>query len=359
MWMLVPLILVPLVVQGFFWATNRDTFTVKEWFLQEAIMAILLVIGFQWARYGAIADTELWNGHLTAKDSGTQGCCHCRQVCDTCTRTNSEGRSETYSCRCREVCDHFRDYWWSLNVSTGDKINDSCNGYNDAPSWWTNALVGEPASIPHTYTNYLLADPDSVLLQHSTEEHSGSAPGYPKVYDRYKVTRFIAGGTTAPAKLWDTTLDRMNDELGSKKQVNIIVIATRNPSPSYADTVEVEWLYGKKNDVIFVLGAPDGDTIEWAKVVTISNVEMLKLTARDKMPGMKLSDVDSTSGFIRTAVDDQFTRTPMAEYEYLWASVQPTPFATFFLYLFAIIGSVIGSVIMVSKDVFGDERRRW
>ena len=314
MWGLLPLLLVPLVIMGGFWVSNRGTFTVMEFFLLEGIMVLLILGGFQAARYGAVHDTELWNGHITKKYEGTEGCCHCRSVCDS---TDKDGKCTSS----HTECDHVWDSWWSLDVSTGDTIHEGCSGSWSDPTWWTNAYVDEPASVPHGYTNYLLADPESVLLQHADMDgYTGKAPVYPKVYGRYKVTRILPGGTNAPTDEWDTALDEMNDRLGNAKQVNIIVVATRNLSPSYADMIEVEWLYGKKNDVIFVLGAPDGDTIEWAKVVTISNVEMLKLTARDEMPGMKLSDVEGTAGYIEGLVESRFERTPMAEYEYLWAS---------------------------------------
>lgn len=354
MWMLVPLLMVPLVVMGFMWALNRETFSFREFLVVEGVMVILLVVGFQGARYGAVTDTEIWNGRITAKESGTQKCCHCHQECDTCYRT-SNGKTESYQCRCREVCTHFRDHWWRLSVSTGDSVEDTCSGSGSDPKWWTDAFVGEPAAIPHSYVNYLLAADDSVLFQKAMS--TAQAPGYPYVHHRYKATRFLGGGTRAPAQSWVTALDGINADLGKPKQVNIIVVATTDPSPTYADAVEQQWLFGKKNDVIFVLGAPDGDTIAWAKVVSISNVEMLKLTARDQMPGMRLSNVPDTSGYIRDLVGAQFTRTAMAEYEYLWASVQPSTCSTVVLYVLALVGSIIGSLVMVHTDVFGDERR--
>lgn len=353
MMMLVPLMIVPIVVMGPMWAGNRGKFTVKEFALLEAIMFVLVLGGFQAARYGAVTDTELWNGHITKKYKGTETCCHCTTVCDS---TDEDGNCTSS----HEECDHSYDNWWSLDVSTGDTLHEGCDGSWSSPNWWKDAYVGEPASVPHSYINYLLADPDSVLLQHiDTTGYEGGAPNYPKVFGKYHVTRFIHSGTVASVGEWDNELDIINDNLGAEKQVNIIVIATTDSSPTYADMIEVEWLYGKKNDVIFVLGAPDGDTIEWAKVVTISNVEMLKLTARDEMPGMKLSNPVGTSGYIQDLVSEKFERTPMVEYEYLWASAQPGPFSLIFLYLLAIVGSIGGSFVMVEKDVFGDEHRRW
>lgn len=357
MWMLIPLLLVPLFVMGAFRVFNRSAFTVKEFLVLELVMVLLLLGGFQAARYGALADTELWNGRITDKDEGTEGCCHCRTVCDA---HDKKGRC-TVSHR---VCDHFHDYWWSLDVSTGDVVRDGCSGSSRDPAWWADAYVGEPASIPHSYINYLLADPDSILVQESAgdagdAEVSAAVPVYPEVFNRFQVTRFFTGQTRAPGGRWDAALDEINADLGGKKEVNIIVIATTDASPTFADAVERDWIFGKKNDVIFVLGAPDGDTVAWAKVITISDVEMLRLTARDELPGKSLSDVEGTSAYIRKLVEDQFARTPMDKYEYLWASAQPSTVMTVVLYVLAVVGAVGGSLIMVHTDMFGDEQRRY
>lgn len=352
MWTMLPILCVPLLVMGVMWSMHRDTFTLKEFLLLEAVMIVVVFAGFQWARYTSISDTEVWNGRLIAKEEGRQNCCHCRMVCDA--------RNQKGTCtRSHRTCDHLMDHWWRLDVSTGDVLKKDCSGSSVPPDWWSRATIGEPASIPHTYSNYLLADPDSILLQHAVDEDRPStAPRYPSVYDRYKIDRFIPGDTDAPANDWNNALNEINADLGKSKQVNIMMVATRHASPNYADTVEVEWLFGKKNDLIFVVGAPDGDTIEWTRIVTISNVDMLEITARDQMPGMKLSDVEGTSAYVRSIVTSTFHRTPMSTYEYLWAAARPTPLALFLLYLVAIIGSVVGSFIMISRDVFGDEHRR-
>lgn len=348
MWHLLPLLLVPLVVLGGFKVVHGERISWGKLVMLECGMSVLLTLGFLAARWGALQDTEIWSGRITDKPSGSQGCCHCRQECDTCTRTDSQGRTETYSCRCRTVCDHVLDYWWSLDVSTGDRISvKSCEpDPNDVPSPWINAVIGEPAAVPHTYTNYLLADPESVLLQRSSGPDS-QVPAYPEVYALYKANRAIPGGTRMPEAAWNTGLMELNADLGSVKQVNIIVIGTRSPDPAYADIIEEGWLYGKKNDVIFVLGAPDGDKIAWASVVTISRVEMLKVTARDELVGMHLTDPQGVLAVIRDLVMAHFQRTPMAEFEYLGAAAKPNTFVLVLLYFFAVLGSIVGGTVTI------------
>jgi len=353
MWQLLPLLVIPVIVVAGLQLTSSGKFTIKEFFLLEAVMAVLIIAGFSSARWGAMSDTEFWNGRVSAKDHGKMSCCHCSTECDTC--TDSDGR--TSSCNCHEECDHYQDYKWTISFTTGDTvIAKKCSGWNRPPAVWTNAVIGEPAAIPHTYTNYLKADPDSVLRQSSEATSTAEVPAYPRSHDIYKVNRAINVGTSMPQGKWNVGLMNLNADLGKEKQVNIVVLATNNPNPTYAKKVEEEWLYGKKNDVIFVLGAPDGENIKWAQVVTISRVELLKIHSRDQLRGMKLTDPNGVLTKIRTLVDEEFTRSPMSDYEYLAAAAKPSPFALFFLYALAFVGAIGGSFIMIQYDVFNEER---
>jgi hypothetical protein len=355
MWSLIPLLAVPFAIMIGFKIVGGKDFTVPEFLSLEAGMVLLLVCGFSMARCGAMMDTEVWSGRIVEKPSGSQHCCHCRQECDTC--TDSEG--DTYDCNCREVCDHFRDYWWALDISTGDRISiDSCEPRKSrVPAAWTNAKIGEPAAVEHHYMNYLKADPESVLIQSADVSEATKAdygtPNYPRVHSFYRINRAINLGTNMSVPAWNSGLMDLNADIGSEKQINVIVIATAESDPRYADHIEREWLYGKKNDLIFVLGAPDGNTVKWARVVTISRVEMLKVKARDELAGTTLDNPDETIAQIGLLVLNHFERTPMAEFEYLSSAAKPQPWALFLLYFLAIVGSVFGSIFMVTNDAFG------
>jgi len=355
-WTLIPLLTIPLIILGAAKLKWPSRFTVKEFLLAEAVMVALMVGGFFSARWGAVQDVEKWGGEIVSKDHGTEPCCHCYEVCQTC--TDSDGNS--YSCNCVEVCPHAHDYWWSVGVSTGDRIvMRSCEpNKRNSPRAWDDAYVGEPASVEHLYTNYLLADPESVFRQSDVAPTAASVPPYPRVHGYYKADQAINLGTRMPVADWNMGLRELNADLGAGKQVNVIVIATNDGDPRYADTVERAWLYGKKNDLVFVLGVGgDADTIDWARVVTISRVEGLKVAARDELPGMRLSDVEGTLGHIRELTYHRFERTPMAEFEYLMAAAKPKPWMLWLLYLTAILGSAAWAVAMVIYDPFGDERK--
>ena len=325
---LILLLLIPAVMGGLAHLLLNASITKKEYLLLVGIGSTAAVGGFFLARWGALQDTELWNGRITEKLHGSEGCCHCRQVCATC--TDSKGQS--YSCRCHTVCDHSHDLYWALAVNTGDRLTiESCEPpWASAPNAWTNAYVGEPAAVPHGYTNYLLADPDSLLRQEggADGERAAGVPPYPNGYGFYKVNRFVqfAGAPTNPevAAKWRAALDELNADLGAKLQVNIVALATTTNDWTVAKAVEAAWIYGKKNDLIFVLGVPDGKTIAWAEVVTISRVEALRLATREKLRGLPIDAVRTLDGVLRGLVADHWHRTPMSEFEYLASAASPS-----------------------------------
>ena len=350
MWSLLPLLFIPLLVMlviRHMSAENRSQFTVKEFLALEVGMVILLTGGFFLAREAAMADNEVWSGRITQKESGTQHCCHCHSEC---TAHDSKGRCTSS----HEVCSHSRDYWWSLDVSTGDEISvQRCSGSSRDPAIWTNAYVGEPAVVEHYFRNYLLADPDSVFVQQATA--SGTAPAYPSVHGLYKINRAINLGTKMDAKVWSAKLDEILADMGGKRYVNINVIATTNKDPAYAQVIERDWLYGKLNDVTFILGAPDGVNVEWAAVVTLpTGNSMLRVVGRDELIGSNLTDPDTTLATISSVVDANWKWAGIEQFAYLAWAAQPALWVHVLLYLLGIAGSGGGSIYMLNNDVFGE-----
>lgn len=365
LWTLLPLVFIPIGILGVLKLLGKGDFTIPEYLMALVISVLVVVAGFFVARAAGITDTEKFGGRIASKDHGSMKCCHCHEECDTCYRTvtDSQGRSsqESYSCNCREVCDHPRDYYWSLDVDTGLSHRtleiDTCEpNKHHVPQAWTDAYVGEPASIPHKYPNYLLADDQTVHRQSVASEIERGVPGYPGIYGHYKANQALNDGTLMPMDEWNMGLRELNAELGNAKQVNVIVIATLEQDPTYRDKVESEWLYGKKNDLIFVLGVDpvDKDTITWAGVVTISYVEELKIEARDGMPGMKLSDHEATLAYIEDLVMRKFERVSMGEeFGYLMANAKPKGWHLAALYAVDIILAIILGIVAIKYDVFG------
>jgi len=358
---LIGLILVPLAICIAGAALWPKRITWKEMLIGMGIGVVVALAGFYIARYAALSDTEHWNGRISAKTHGSQPCCHCRDVCDS--------RDKNGNCTSsHEVCSHLQDYWWSLEVNTGDTIPiDYCEpNENTVPASWTAAYVGEPAAVKHRYLNYLRADPDSLVRKFADEKMLNSVPEFPLIYDFYKVSKVVGGGLPPE---WDKGLREINADFGNSKQVDVTLVVTNNPSPTWADALEAAWLYGPKNSLNIVVGITKDGVFDWVRVVTISKVEDVKIGLRDGLKGLKTTDWEQGLKIIRSEVS-KFHRTPMAEYEYLMSAASPSTGVLIFLYIFITLASC-GLVWWAhGHDIFGNEgfgfgwcnhynRRKW
>lgn len=318
----------------------------------QMVTVVIAVGGYYAARYGSLQSVEHWSGRIVEKPSGTEHCCHCRQVCETCTSTttDSQGRTSTSTseCNCTEVCDHILDYWWKLKISTDDlvTVKDCASSSSDEPSEWTHAQIGEAASVAHYYTNYLKADPESLFRHAPAARYRDQVPKFPVIYDYYKVDKVIGHGIEPPVA-WQAALRELNAELGTEKQVDITLIVTQADA-TFAEAVEVDWLYGPKNSLVVIVGTADRQTISWARVVTISKVESLKTKLRTELPRMVLGD-PAVIAVIGRVVQTDFVRTPMADFEYLASAATPSTGWLIVLYLLHVFASILLAVYFVNN----------
>lgn len=340
------LLIIPLIIAGVAFFGFKRTITWKEFLLQEVVQIAVVIAGFMIAQAASLSSVEHWNGHVTAKRSGTTSCCHCHQECIS---RDEDGHCSGY----RTVCDHIADNYYLIDLSTGDSVGDSCTA-SSTPKWFRDAYKGEPASSSRRYKNYLKADPDSLFNQGADEKLVKSIPAFPEIYDLYKVNKIVTHGVSKP-KGAEMALRGLNDRLGAKYQVDIVFLLTkssRDPN-AYAAAVEHAWLYGPKNSLIVVAGI-DGETIKWARVVTISKVELLKIGLRDELPGHTVSEAITAVGdHIRKG---EWHRVSLSEYEYLASHAKPEGWMLVLLYILSIAFSIGLAIIMAKYDVFGDER---
>jgi hypothetical protein len=347
---LVFLLLVPIIICGGMFLLFKSTITWKEFLLQFGVCLLICVAGWFIAKYTAISDTEHWHGVITGKPSGTQSCCHCHDVCVS--------RDKDGNCTSSvEVCAHNHDYWWSLDTTIGRIDIDSCRGSSTSPRIWDQARIGEPVARNASYKNYLLADPDSLIRHEEHGKFLDRIPDYPKVYNLYRLNSVISDGVPIPAG-WQEFFRETNSQLGARKQVDLTVLLTSAQDPTYAQAVEAKWLYGPKNSLTTVIGVKGGKA-SWARVVTISKVEELKIYLRDTLRDKPIAGTEIPS-IIKSGIESKFKRTPMAEFEYLAEASTPKGWVLVVLYIVAILASIGMGIWMHKVDVFGDERRaRW
>ena len=315
------------------WLASRllKWFGMKEALISLGVCIVVSLAGLSLEFYGNTRDTEIWSGSIVNKTRDEVSCshsypCNCHEVCNT----DSEGH-ESCSEECDTCYEHSFDVDWNLRLSTGTTIAISrldSQGLLEPPRW-DAAYVGEPTAEAHSFTNYLLSAPDNVMLRQSAPKNmSGLVPPYPSaVHDYYRCNRFLLGGgvPVQGGKDWEWLLNRLNSDLGSAKQVNVIIVLAYTADPTYQYALEKAWVGGKKNDLIVLIGTTKYPKIDWVRIVSWSTAEDLKVTLRDRISAIgSLEQRDAIMAAIREEVAVKFRRRHMKDLKYLAAGHEPS-----------------------------------
>lgn len=350
------LLLVPCIpaLLGFFF---KGRITKKEFALQVGVQVVLAVGMAFFIHHQSMHDVELWNGYVTSKQSHHVSCehsyqCHCHDVCD------SKGK-------CREECDtcyeHSYDVDWDVYTSNSETIAiDRIDRQGTLePPRYASVVFGEPTTVAHSYKNYIKASPDS-LFRHQglIEKYQRFIPSYPnQVYDYYHADKFVTVGFRMDDRNWDIALEKLNAEVGRPKQANIIVVVVRNQPQEYFYALEEAWIGGKKNDTILVIGVDDHLVPQWATVMCWTSQEIFKVRLRDDImaEGGPL-DRMKVMADLQKDVTQYYVRKPMAEFQYLEASITPTSGQWVGTIVVGLIISVILTIVTTKYDLFGEDR---
>jgi hypothetical protein len=344
--MLFLLLLVPLSIGVVAFFVSKGKITVKELCVMEGVMLALISTGYLVAVSNQTSDTEIWSGRVANKSKDTIGCCHdykchCHESC------SGTGKDRSCSETCDTCYEHSHDIEWNAISTNGEQLyTNTCKAPNSAePRRWSQIVVGEPTTYPHSFTNYIKGNPDSILRREGVSKKLlAVVPAYPEVYDHYRAQRFLAvGGAIVPdiAGL-NRRLSEINADLGSVRQVNMTVIVVKTDDQMYLEAVRQAWLGGKKNDLIAVVGvrdAPGGgpQEIAWAGVVSWTKIEEIKLSIRDAIVDQKVFDGDKILSVVKTEVAGKFVRRHMADFEYLKSTMEPPASILWFLFIFGLV----------------------
>lgn len=328
---------------------GKHRVTWHELLAHVAVCALVAGVSVAVVYHRNTTDVETWNGYVQGKQRNTVMCqhsysCRCREEC------SGTGKSRS----CRRVCDtcyeHTVDYDWDVYTTVGRVTIHRIDrqGVLPPPRWY-EAQKGEPASVMYTYENFVKGAPDSLFAVKS-DKLPGPRPTYPTVYDYYRLKRVVPVGVSGDWDIWEQALGILNMHLGAAKEVNILLVPT-NESPSWFNTLNAHWLGGKKNDVVVVVGLDDAQSIiQWARVMAWAKHDLFKVKLRDALLGQPFTE-DNVISTIGHHVEARYERKPMADFEYLKASIQPTAAQLVWAVLINLLLSCGVAVYVIKNEV--------
>jgi hypothetical protein len=350
------LLAIPLLIALGGFIFSKGLVTKKEFAVQFGVQLVVAGIAAILVHYSSVHDNEFWNGRVTSKKKEWTSCTHSYDC--NCTR-DSKGNEHCSTCY-----RHFNDWDWDVYTSNGEtiEINRIDEQGSDEPPRWSRVAMGEPTTLTHGYTNYIKASPGS-LFRHQglTEKYKDSIPEYPEgTHDYYHASKVVlVGGLPVDVRAWNNALAEVNADVGRPKQANILLVLVKGEPQEYFYALEEAWIGGKKNDIVLVAGVDDQLAPQWVTVMAWTTQEIFKVKLRDDIMALGPLTKDKVMDVFRTDVPQYYVRKPMAEFEYLEASIAPTPMQ-WGVSLFISLAIAVGLTIWFIKvDVFGEERGSW
>jgi len=315
----------------------RHRITMKEWCIQAGsvfvstllMWMILIVGGSTWAY-----DTEVLNGYVTSKAPVQVTCEHEHQCGETCWKDDKGKRH----CKPKYCKDHAYDIDWDVRTTVGTSTIRRVDkrGLIEPPRF-TQAKIGEPAANTGMGRNYMLIDPDHFHTSETImEKYKGMLPSYPDIVDYYRINRVI--NDTQQDYSWINTY--LNDQLrllGKAKQLNIVVVITKNPYDYYT-AIRQHWSGTKRNDVQLYYGVDADGNITWFKADSFAdgqsnNVMLDMLRTPTLQAKLTPAVVEEQVGIIK----DKFVRLENEQLAYLKEQWSPSIGFIVFLTLFNLI----------------------
>lgn len=296
------------------------------------------------ARSGLMTDVEIWNGKVVSKSSEHVSCEHSYSC--NCT-TDSKGNTS-----CQTCYEHSYDVSWFVQTTIGEFTIDRVNRRGtEEPPRFTGVKIDEPVAREHYYKSYIKGS-NSLFKEYTTDPLIlAKVPEYPRVYDYYRIHRVLVNGKVKiPQKDIDLLNDTLNNGLkniGTSKEVNVIVIFTDGPDASYIYAIQKKWIGGKKNDVVVVIGTSTYPNIEWANVFTWARNygnENFQVVLRDRLVDLKTVDSVVLGTTILDTIVTKYDRPHNRSFEYLDNQIVPPTWAIWMAYIFVVLGN-IGAVI--------------
>jgi len=345
--------------------------SLTEALIQAGVTIGVVLLIFSLGSYSTTYDTMLVNGKVTELRPVKRDCPNgwvlstdsfctnydtreVRDYPDACS-TDSKGKktcTPRYHTEYRYDYDWERRYWILTSLGSHEIPRVDYQGVNYPPRF-TAARVGDPATASVSYTNYIKGASDTLFSEGEPEDTIPLA--YPSVRDYYVANRFLVEGLSFPNaewQAWNAELSALNAELQDR---NVIIVVT-NSKPDFATMLARSWDSHNINDIVVVIGSPDGKAIDWVDVRSWSASELVNIEIRDVLKSAGavdgLTKRDAVLGAIKSSIDANFKMQPMENFEYLADDIPAPTWAMVLAFIFLLIVTPALSYFFHHNDRF-------
>ncbi|MNM27170.1 hypothetical protein D3C81_376550 [compost metagenome] len=362
MWYYLPIVFIPaflVIVASKFFFPHHVTW--KEWAVQLGAGVILTVILTAATMIGGSmgsADFTIFSGQVTGKESVRVSCSHqykCGETCRTESYTDSKGKRHS-----RRVCDpvycdeHDYDVSWRVYTTLGTWTIDRVDRRGlKMPPRWDDTYINEPVAESRFASNYLLLNDDRFGTSSSVRaKFAGHLFAYPVPYDYWKIQRVLQDN----GRDYDSISIWLNEQLkkdGPAKQLNVILVVTKNLDPElYFAQIEA-WRGVRKNDVVLFYGVDEDENVKWAKAMSFADGQdnLVMLKELQSMTYERTFGVELVQEQYKKIVAE-FHRVPNSTFEYMKDAWVPPTWWIITMSIVNLLAAIGIAWFMVKEDLF-------
>jgi len=294
------------------------------------------------------------------------------KTCTRCVRRDSTGcvEEEEYDCSYRE----YYPPYWEIQDNVGKTYGVPESKYRHLLQLW-----GGKAIFKDLHRDYYHDDGDLWYVMYDNKfEHTYPIVRRGTYENRVKCSRSIFNFKTITPQeksmygLYDyPQMDRYdynpilgfkdykaskrlsfhNAHLGSFKQVHMLIAVYKNKPYDAALYQESLWKGGNKNEFILCIGVNDENQIQWAKVISWTEVQELKIGLESKVKKMSF-DLSAIADTMAKDVQYRFKRKQFKDFSYI--TVEPTTTAVILSFVITFIVTVILSIVVIKYEISFD-----
>lgn len=358
LWMLI----IPAIALGLMIWLFHAKVTWKEAILQFAIPSVICVVVGTIFYFAGSTDIEYLNSYaITAHYEEPWN--ELVTYTETETYTDSKGNTQTRTVTKTRVDNHGPE--WYVRDNCGDRKSITQGLFNQLVTRWNNKSFKdmhrdyhtrdgdmyittfnnnfddlEPFTWKHMYKNkvqnsksvfsFVEVDKDDVKFYGLYDYNDAYSYDYEPIY----------GWADKAAS---DQLKKLNAWYGKRRQLQMNLLVFPNKSMESATYQEAYWTGGNKNEFNVCIGLK-GQTIEWVKVISWTEVDILKIETQQDILAMGKFDAEQVVNYMGEKIPPKWKRKEFADFDYLSVEISLAgKITTFVLVMTSTIGMCIVS----------------
>ncbi len=342
-WMGVPIwaLMIAAWIYGFLWYKSHENFTTGELIFYTIMVPVFAypgaALGYYWCT--DLKDTEIWCGQAIkveyveryyTEDSDGDKTWHGPYY-----YLHTQNGWKDQQDIAEGVYDTYVNRWGKSRTTS--KVNSKADGlaYIYENTWDEKTNTIRYTATEHRWANVFKAS-DSILKVHGAlQGYTKYMVEYPKVFDEgygpIELNRVVQSGLSLDARFVNEANQVLKERLatiGPTRECNVILYITSAPIGAFHALKEF-WCSGHNNDVIVVIGCPDGKTIEWVELMAwiddghgifkenlVAKVAKLKTLNSGRVLANTICDQITASG------SDGYKRLPLEKLDHLLSDIK-------------------------------------